>query len=276
MEFGRLANVDRVDFALPTARNHCPLSSMGTRATKPRTLVGLPVWAKKEFVGPIYPAGTKSADFLKAYGARFPSLELNATHYGMPDQARIHAWCTQVPEPFKFCPKVPQSISHSFAPNRAELDTFAERVSEFGERLGPCLLQFPEYADKAWRRTVFELTRAFPHSLALELRHPDWFADLLGVQRLSAYLAERGIAWVITDSAGRRDAVHMVRTAPFTFVRFLGNSLHATDFARVDAWSERLRAWEAEGATSYFFLHQPREVDCMPLFERMTEPSVRT
>jgi uncharacterized protein YecE (DUF72 family) len=257
MEFGRVANVARVDFTLAPDRR---CSSLATTAHTTDARIGLPLWGKKEFVGTIYPAGTKSADFLRAYGARFSTIELNATHYRMPEVDRIRAWCNEVPETFLFCPKVPQTISHSFAANVREMQTFAERVAEFGQRLGPCLLQFPEYAD----------------TLALELRHPVWFDDEEGLRRLADYLCARNIALVITDSAGRRDVVHMMRTAPFTFVRFLGNGLHTTDFARIDAWRERLREWQAQGSQNYFFLHQPNEVECMPLFERMTSLEMGT
>lgn len=227
------------------------------------------MWGSKSFVGPVYPPGTKTADFLRAYGDRFRAIELNATHYRMPECARIDTWCQQVPVDFKFCPKVPQSISHSLEPNLKEWALFAERVSGFGDRLGPCLLQFPDYADKRWRRTVFELTRRFPHPLAIELRHPSWFEDTVSFERLVTYLREHAIGFAMTDTPGRRDVLHMVRTAPFSFIRFLGNNLHPTDFPRVEAWCSRLLEWETQGTLTYFFLHQPNEVNCMPLYQRM-------
>lgn len=269
MQFGRVDQIEGIDFALPAdfpvARAALPDGGACVR------YAGLPVWAKKEFVGPIYPAGTGSAQMLAAYGARFPALELNPTHYGVPDEKRIAGWCAQVPAHFRFCPKVPQAISHTREPDVAALLAFAERMRVFGDKLGPCFMQFPDYADTSWRRTVFELTRAFPLPLAVELRHPSWFADGELLSKFTAYLASRDIAFVITDSAGRRDVVHMANTASFAFVRFLGNALHPSDFSRVDAWAERLKAWEPRLRSAYFFLHQQEETQCLPLYERFVE-----
>jgi uncharacterized protein YecE (DUF72 family) len=267
VEFGRINELDGVDLSLPNERG----GAWRMENTIGKNRFGLPVWGAKSFVGPVYPPGTKAADFLRAYGQRFVTIELNATHYRMPEPERVEAWCNQVPKGFKFCPKVPQTISHSFEPNLRELEVFAERVAAFAERLGPCLLQFPDYADKRWRRTVFELTRRFPHALALELRHPSWFEDQVGLMRLVDYLREHSIGFAMTDTPGRRDVLHMLHTAPFSFVRFLGNNLHPTDFSRVDAWCERLSAWQARGMQNYFFLHQPNEVNCMPLYQRLSE-----
>jgi hypothetical protein len=41
-------------------------------------------------------------------------------------------------------------------------------------------------------------------------------------------------------------------------VRFVGNGLHPTDFARIDAWASRLANWCAHGLRQvYFFTHEP-------------------
>jgi uncharacterized protein YecE (DUF72 family) len=38
----------------------------------------------------------------------------------------------------------------------------------------------------------------------------------------------------------------------------VGNSLHPSDFQRLDAWVERIAAWLVQGLQQlYFFLHQP-------------------
>jgi uncharacterized protein YecE (DUF72 family) len=267
VQFGRVTNIEGIEFALP---QDLPVERVAPPTVHTcEVLAGLPVWAKKSFVGPIYPAGTRSADMLAAYGARFPAIELNPTHYSVPDVARIEAWCAQVPPHFKFCPKVPQAISHSREPDVPALRAFAARMQTFGKRLGPCFMQFPDYADTSWRRTVFELTRAFPLPLAVELRHPSWFQDKGVLAKFTAYLASRDIAFVITDTPGRRDVLHMANTASFAFVRFLGNALHPSDFARIDAWAARLAAWAPGLSSAYFFLHQQDEVQCLPLYERL-------
>jgi uncharacterized protein YecE (DUF72 family) len=265
MHFGRIKAFDRADYTL------APLKNVSERChALPAVRVGLPVWGNKAFVGPLYPEGTRAKDFLREYGQRFSCIELNATHYAIPDPDKIRAWCSDVPEGFEFCPKFPQALSHTRTPDLGMLRTYAERLTAFGAKLGPSFLQFPEYADRSWKRAVFELSRAFPHRLAVELRHPEWFQDPAGFTKLCAYFADHNITFVITDTPGRRDVVHMQCTADTTFVRFLGNSLHASDFERTAAWSACTKEWTLAGKRTYFFLHQPSELDCLPLYQALT------
>jgi uncharacterized protein YecE (DUF72 family) len=65
---------------------------------------------------------------------------------------------------------------------------------------------------------------------------------------------------VMTDVAGRRDVLHMSLTSSAAMIRFTGNELHPSDFARLDAWAERLAGWFEAGLSElYFFMHQPEE-----------------
>ena len=50
-------------------------------------------------------------------------------------------------------------------------------------------------------------------------------------------------------------------TTPEAFIRFEGNDLHPTDYSRVDAWIQRIKAWLNSGLRRvYFFIHQNQEV----------------
>ena len=47
---------------------------------------------------------------------------------------------------------------------------------------------------------------------------------------------------------------------PHAFIRFVGNSLHPTDYTRVDEWVERIIQWYKAGLQSvWFFMHQHDE-----------------
>jgi uncharacterized protein YecE (DUF72 family) len=75
-----------------------------------------------------------------------------------------------------------------------------------------------------------------------------------------------GVIALITDVAGRRDVLHMCLTAPAVMVRFVGNSLHPTDFSRIDAWIGRLKQWLEQGLREiYFFVHEPDNVQAPEL-----------
>ena len=52
----------------------------------------------------------------------------------------------------------------------------------------------------------------------------------------------------------------MYLTAPKAFIRYVGNSLHATDYTRVDDWMNRMKYWMDNGIEElYFFMHMHDE-----------------
>jgi hypothetical protein len=79
-------------------------------------------------------------------------------------------------------------------------------------------------------------------------------------KRYYARLSELGIGTIITDAAGRRDVLHMRLTVPRAFIRFVGNSLHPSDFPRIDDWARRIKKWLDAGIDEiYFFMHMHDE-----------------
>ena len=66
---------------------------------------------------------------------------------------------------------------------------------------------------------------------------------------------------VISDTAGRRDALHMRVTAPFVLVRFGGYEGHASDEMRLAQWAQRIAEWKEQGLTEFHLLvHQPDSI----------------
>ena len=73
-------------------------------------------------------------------------------------------------------------------------------------------------------------------------------------------LKKMNIGAVITDTSGRRDCAHMHLTLLKTFIRYVGNSLHATDYRGIDEWVERIKYWLENGMEEiYFFMHMHEE-----------------
>ena len=94
----------------------------------------------------------------------------------------------------------------------------------------------------------------------LEVRHPDWFGKDEIRNELFTFLKEINMGIVITDTSGRRDCVHMHLTVPKAFIRYVGNSLHVTDYTRIDAWVKRMKYWLDNGLQElYFFMHMHDE-----------------
>lgn len=275
MDFGRLASLEGVSFALPPLdprsrallATHASAAAAAPARPGPWLRAGAPAWARKDWIGRLYPRGTADRDFLRLYAARLGAIELNASYYRVPSPETLAAWAADVPETFHFCPKLHQSITHRRALAEAipEAVDFAGRFLALGPRLGPAFVQLPPWMDVAALPALADLLAALPAAfrVAVEMRHPSWFAR--GALRPAVFAAfERlGAGAVITDVAGRRDVCHASVTAPFVLVRFVGNGyaatgLHPTDVPRADAWLERLVEWRALGVeAAYFFAHQP-------------------
>lgn len=269
MEFGRVTEqeLNSIDFTLPAepAGNAAILKAGKKAKVKPQVYFGCAKWGRKEWIGKIYPKGTKEAQFLDEYVHHYNSIELNATHYKVYTPAEIKKWADKAQgHPFKFCPKVPQLISHySQFKNTDQLTTsFLEGILAFGEHLGPVFLQVSDKYAPTRRDILFKYIQSLPHDVQffLEVRHPDWFSDKTVMKELLQTLTESNTGIVITDTAGRRDCCHMHLTIPKTFIRYVGNSLHPTDKNRTDAWIERMHYWMASGIEEiYFFMHMHEE-----------------
>lgn len=265
MQFGRtdLALLNDIDFKLPAEPVFNQGVLPGKPALKPSFHLGATSWNRKDWVGSVFPKGTKEKDFLELYTKHYNSVELNATHYKIYPPETIRKWAEKVKgRDFRFCPKVPQSISHySNLVNTKELTTaFLEGVAAFEEHLGPIFLQVSESFSPARKDQLFNYLASLPTDLTffVELRHPEWFINPV---ELYSTLRQLGIGLVITDTAGRRDCVHMHLPIPKAFIRYVGNGLHPTDYVRADDWVNRLHFWLENGLEEiWFFLHMHDDV----------------
>jgi uncharacterized protein YecE (DUF72 family) len=275
MEFGKVHDVshlDLINWHLPKEDMLVPPYLQGLGSTATRLFVGAPAWSHKEWVGKIYPAKTKAADYLYHYSRYFNTIELNTTHYGIPTPEKTQKWLEKVPENFVFCPKVYQGISHEYSglTDSELLHNWFEFLQDLGSHCGPSFIQFPPHFDYNQKALLFKFLQLWPekYKLALEFRHPSWFQGGVILPALTQYLQSRGIGLVITDVAGRRDVLHSSVSAPFVMVRFIGNELHASDYIRAEYWNERLTHWSKQGLKEvYFFIHEPDDVSIPEMME---------
>lgn len=268
MEFGELPikELNKVKFALPKdAPETKKILSSGSG--KGNVFLGCAKWGRKEWIGKIYPKGAKEKDFLMYYGQHYDSLELNATHYKIYNAARVKEWKDQVHnKDFKFCPKAHRGMSFlKHSPTKAGVTRdFIKGIRAFKENLGPVYITHDEKIkwDEQGEREFFEYLSSLPKDLSffVEERWAGFFSDKELMKRYYATLTEMGIGTIITDTAGRRDVLHMRLTVPKAFIRFVGNSLHPTDYPRIDDWARRIKKWLADGIDEiYFFMHMHDE-----------------
>lgn len=263
MEFGKLPSVEGVDFSLPPEppQNAAVLAGFSPAAS-PHIYLGATGYNMKPWVGHWYPAGAKDRDFVRYYGAQFNTIEHNTTHYRIPDTATVERWRDEVPSDFRYCPKVPQTLSHArdLGVHSPELRLFCEVISGLHDRMGCCFLQLPPYFSPQHLPVLERFLDKWPTDLPLgvEARHEDFFQPSRAAEKFFEMLTASGAAAVITDVAGRRDVCHMRITAGKTLIRFVGNALHPTDYQRIEAWGERLRQWMEQGLQEvFFFTHEP-------------------
>lgn len=267
MEFGKVEEkqLSSINFALQPEPGGNEKVLKDEEATSPEIYIGCAKWGRSEWVGKLYPLKTKEKDFLGNYVQHYNSIELNATHYKLYDAATIRKWSDKADnKEFKFCPKMYKGVTHSGSLKGKELltDEFFKGVSEFKEHLGPIFIQVSESFSPARREELFDYLRSLPQDLQffVEVRHPDWFANPAISDEYFSFLKKQKLGAVITDAAGRRDCVHMHLTIPKTFIRYVGNSLHKTDYTRIDEWVERIKYWLDNGLKElYFFMHMHNE-----------------
>jgi uncharacterized protein YecE (DUF72 family) len=261
MDFGKLPSVDRVDFSLPPE----PLQNSDVlhgRAGAPALYLGATGYNMKAWVGSWYPEGAKDKSFLLHYGAQFNTIEHNTTHYRIPDEATVARWKEETPADFRFCPKIPQTISHArdLGLNSGQIPLFCNVIAGLAEKLGCCFMQLPPHFSTRGLMLLDRFLEHFPATvrLAVEVRHPSFFEPTADAETFFQLLTDRRVATVITDVSGRRDVCHMRLTTPQVLIRFVGNGLHPTDYTRIDEWAGRLKAWTDSGLReAYFFTHEP-------------------
>ena len=266
MKFAKLPSVDDVDFSLPAdpPQNEEVLAAL-PRAASQHVFIGGTGYNVKHWVGSLYPFGARDKDFLKHYGAQFNTIEHNTTHYRIPDLATTTRWYEEVPPDFRYCPKIPQTISHArdLGIYSGQISVFCEAVKGLEEKLGCCFMQLPpHFSTRDLPLLQRFLDRWDPQApLAVEARHESFFEPTLASESFFQLLHQNNIATVITDVAGRRDVCHMRLTNSRVLIRFVGNELHPTDYQRVAAWADRLRYWLDAGLQEvYFFTHEPDDI----------------
>src|SRR5260370_1338102 len=145
--------------------------------------VGTCGFSYKDWIGPVYPVGTKAADMLPFYAAEFTVVEIDSTYYGVPKPETAASWVSRTPDEFRFSAKVPGAGTHVPKPM---LGTVHDDVRLFVENLRPltssakvacALMQVPNSfrpteATERHLRALRETLADMP--LVAEFRHREW------------------------------------------------------------------------------------------------------
>jgi uncharacterized protein YecE (DUF72 family) len=168
---------------------------------KPAILVGTSGYQYKDWIGSIYPEGTKREDMLAAYAQAFGAVELNFTYYGLPKAENMARMAEATPAGFEFVVKAHKTTTHekSVADIKPLLGGLAP-LAEAGKLAG-VLCQFP-WAFKNTKDSRAHLAKvgdAFRSEggktpVFVEFRHDSWMK-----KAIFDFLARLGLLFVSVD-----------------------------------------------------------------------------
>jgi uncharacterized protein YecE (DUF72 family) len=241
--------------------------------------LGCAVWSYKGWVGEFYPPKSQSKDFLSLYSQRFNTVEGNTTFYAVPDAQTVHKWRQETPTGFKFVPKLPRAITHNglLTPYLTDALLFMERMQELGDKFGLIFAQLPPNYSPVHLEDLSNFLKSLSEydlSLALEVRHLDWFQEPHKTQ-LNNCLKNLGIGRVLLDTRPiyncpddpqleierKKPEVPLQPdlTAKFTLVRFISHPNLQYNQTYLESWVKQVSQWVKKDIDIYFFVHCPRE-----------------
>ncbi|MBD2080009.1 DUF72 domain-containing protein [Leptolyngbya sp. FACHB-17] len=237
--------------------------------------LGCAIWAYKQWVGDLFPPKSKPSDFLNLYSRRFTCVEGNTTFYSIPDRTTVDRWKSETPNGFKFCPKLPKTLTHNgkLAPSLPEALQFLELMQRLDERLGVLFAQLPPSYSPANFKDLEAFLRGWTGAnLALEVRHAQWFKEPYRTQ-LNELLKELNIGRVLLDtrpiyeceddpqlqSERKKPQVPLQPdiTAPFSLIRYISHP--SINQVYLEEWVKLVDRALQQGTEIYFFVHCPIE-----------------
>jgi uncharacterized protein YecE (DUF72 family) len=209
-------------------------------------------FAYKTWKPGFYPAELKSAEMLRYYAARLPSVEINNTFYRMPTEKVVSAWRDETPASFALTLKAPQRITHigRLKDVGDPLARFLHVARTLGPRLGCILFQCPPSLryDAAVLDRFLAALPAEGMRFAMEFRHASWRDG-----EARSTLAARKVAWCSVDSE-EEEASAQRTAAGFVYLRLRKPRY---DRATLDRWAGALCAVLDAGSDAYvYFKHE--------------------
>jgi uncharacterized protein YecE (DUF72 family) len=231
----------------------------------PRVLIGTSGYSYEDWVGPVYPPGTRKEDFLSLYARSFPVVELNFSFYKQPVSSTLERMVRSTPEGFRFALKAHRSLTHEISASwERDILTFRNGVAPLRDagRLSAVLLQFPysfAYTPESRERLAALCGRLEGLPLAVEFRKSDWLRP-----QVFEGLRSRGVATVNVDEPPlpRLLPPTATVTSDLGYIRFHGRNS--------EKW------WTGDNASRYDYLYESKELDEWTERVRAILPRVHT
>lgn len=216
---------------------------------KSKILIGTSGYSYRDWVGPVYPEGTASKDYLKVYQSLFNFTELNFSYYKFPSASTLERLAHSSRDDFMFSIKAHKSLTHEITSSyRDDIKRFIDSVKplQYYSKLAAILVQFPysfHYTPerRKYLKTICTLFSELP--LAIEFRNSEW-------QKESVYqgLKEYNAAFVNVDMPQLQGlpGTTYLSTSYFSYYRYHGRNS--------DKW------WSGDNASRYNYLYNEGEL----------------
>lgn len=139
--------------------------------------VGCAGWGLSSRVAACFPT---EGNHLERYAQVFSAVEINSSFYRAHQPKTYARWAASVPDAFRFCVKVPRTITHELRLRVADnaLHAFIGEVTSLGDKLGCLLLQLPPSLALNMPEALgfFSMLRGLAGVRTVcEPRHASWF-----------------------------------------------------------------------------------------------------
>jgi len=236
--------------------------------------VGTCGYAYKDWVGPFYPGKSRQSEMLPYYARCFSAVEVDASYYGVLDAETIARMNARTPRDFRFCFKVPATVTHPTDAGSAavhpDAEAFVRALSEVARegKLGCALLQFPNSfkptdTSHHYLHRAIEALRPLP--LVAEFRNREW-----QIPATHELLAELGVGWCNVDQPRYESLLRPSSdvTGSIGYVRFHGRNAaqwwtgdnttrYDYNYAReeLEPWTNRVAEIDEAAETVYAFFN---------------------
>ena len=163
--------------------------------------LGCPSWSENAWREGLYPQNARPADFLSLYAQVFNAVEGNTTFYARPAPATVERWAQSMPGHFRFTAKFPRDISHGgdLREQGHAAQDFLQLLRPLGARVAPLWLQLPASFGPQRLAELVSFVDALERPLAVEVRHPEFFAKGDAERLLNRLLMDRGVERICLD-----------------------------------------------------------------------------
>ena len=216
--------------------------------------IGTSGWNYKHWLGPFYPQKFPAKNMLAFYAEHFDTVEINATHYHLPDFKSFETWRETVPKNFVFSVKASRFTTHmkKLKSPKASTEKFFVRVDKLQDKLGPILFQLPpRWKVNLERLEAFLSVMPVEHRYTFEFRDQTWFTP-----EVYKILRAHNVALCFYHQMGY-DSPQEV-TADFIYVRMHGTESkyggsYSNDALKV--WARRIHRWRKDSKDVYFYFN---------------------